>query len=106
MPQTTDDLDPIPATAPAVDTSIDSDAIAAVEGSATPHVISEDEPLLDDQLEEGIASIFAALHSATDGAQDVPAEEEATHDDDDLAEVDLSTFRLLGELDRLWHRAA
>lgn len=69
---------------------------------------SDEAPLLDSELEEGIANIFATLHSATDGegaAEAVDVEVDAGADDD-LAAVDMSTFRLLGELDRLWHRAA
>jgi hypothetical protein len=79
-----------------------------------------DAPLLDGDLEQGIATIFAALHSATDGASWPDAGTPAADDrhtgafawlgeDDDVVDVeavDLSTFRLLGELDRLWHRAA
>jgi hypothetical protein len=79
-----------------------------------------DDPLLDSDLEQGIATIFAALHSATDGASWPDAGTPAADDrhtgafawlgeddeDVDVEAVDLSTFRLLGELDRLWHRAA
>jgi hypothetical protein len=61
---------------------------------------SDDEaPLLDGDLEDGIASVFAALHAARDDA--APAEPSG-----DLEAADVVTFRLLGELDRLWHRAA
>lgn len=71
----------------------------------------DEAPLLDSELEEGIANIFATLHSATSDdapavgieADDADAESDA---EDDFAAVDMSTFRLLGELDRLWHRAA
>lgn len=59
----------------------------------------DDGPLLDGDLEHGIASVFAALHAA---AQD----REVTEPLGDLEAADGVTFRLLGELDRLWHRAA
>jgi len=61
---------------------------------------SDDEaPLLDSDLEDGIASVFAALHAAREDT--APAEPHG-----DLEASDGVTFRLLGELDRLWHRAA
>jgi len=61
---------------------------------------SDDEaPLLDSDLEDGIASVFAALHAAREDT--APAEPR-----DDLEASDGVTFQLLGELDRLWHRAA
>jgi hypothetical protein len=47
-----------------------------------------------DELETGIASIFAALHAA--GSDDAS--------DDDAEPDDAHTFQLLGELDRLWQR--
>jgi len=51
-----------------------------------------------DELESGIASIFAALHAAGEhGADDTEAD-----DDDGFAEA--HTFQLLTELDRLWQR--
>jgi len=53
-----------------------------------------------DELETGIASIFAALQAAgSDGNADGDA-----FDDDDIEPVDAHTFQLLGELDRLWQR--
>lgn len=58
----------------------------------------DDTPLLDVDLEDGIASVFAALHAARDSAPVEPL--------GDLEAADGVTFRLLGELDRLWHRAA
>ncbi|KQV08673.1 hypothetical protein [Devosia sp. Root105] len=61
---------------------------------------SDDEaPLLDVDLEDGIASVFAALHAAQQDS--APVEPLG-----DLEAADGVTFRLLGELDRLWHRAA
>jgi len=61
---------------------------------------AEDEaPLLDIDLEDGIASVFAVLRAAReDGTPVEPL--------GDLEAADGVTFRLLGELDRLWHRAA
>lgn len=59
----------------------------------------DDAPLLDSDLEDGIASVFAALHAAREDS--APAEPVG-----DLEAADGVTFRLLGELDRLWHRAA
>ena len=75
-------------------------------------------PLLDSDLEQGIADIFASLHTAASDARPDPALDDTagavdfrfsgTDDDEelDLEAVDTTTFRLLGELDRLWHRAA
>jgi hypothetical protein len=57
-------------------------------------------PPPDRELEDGIATIFAMLHSAADGEHAAEADAGAG-----LAAADMSTFRLLGELDRLWHRA-
>jgi len=59
----------------------------------------DDAPLLDVDLEDGIASVFAALHAAQQDS--APVEPLG-----DLEAADGVTFRLLGELDRLWHRAA
>lgn len=56
-----------------------------------------DEPF--DTIEDGIASIFARLHAETREAQDEEHEDDVTEADDAV------TFQLLGELDRLWHRA-
>lgn len=55
----------------------------------------------DDELETGIASIFAALHAAgpENDANEDPGED-LPHEDDDEATI----FHLLGELDRLWQR--
>jgi hypothetical protein len=52
-----------------------------------------------DELEDGIASIFAAMQAAGDEGEDA-ANEGDTGDD---AALD-HTFQLLGELDRLWQR--
>jgi hypothetical protein len=84
-----------------------------------------DAPLLDGDLEQGIADIFASLHTATvsDARPDAVHEDDDEHSLDnanpagfsfgelddatfDVEAVDTTTFRLLGELDRLWHRAA
>ena len=54
-------------------------------------------PERPDDLEAGVASIFAAVHAA--GGPDLPS-------DDDIAEADEHTRELLGELDRLWSHAA
>lgn len=64
-----------------------------------PVVADDDAPLLDGDLEDGIASVFAALHAAREDAA-------APEPSDDLETAEVVTFRLLGELDRLWHRAA
>jgi len=51
-----------------------------------------------DELETGIASIFAALQAAgSDESADI-------EDTDEASFVDQHTFQLLGELDRLWQR--
>ncbi|WP_417307875.1 hypothetical protein [Devosia sp.] len=54
-------------------------------------------PQRPDDLEAGVASIFAEVHAA--GGPDLPS-------DDDIAEANEHTFELLGELDRLWSHAA
>ncbi len=65
---------------------------------------SED-ALLDDTLEDGIASVFAALQAAArDG--EIGLLEESSGPLSEGEATDGITFRLLGELDRLWHRAA
>ena len=53
-----------------------------------------------DELESGIASIFAALHAANEDGTATEGADEA--DDDGLA--DAHTYALLSELDRLWQR--
>jgi hypothetical protein len=74
------------------------DAPAASDATATPPA---------DELESGIAEVFAALHAAAGRDDDTPA---ARPDDEDAeadpAGAEAVTFRLLGELDRLWQRAA
>lgn len=70
-----------------------------VELDAAPEGADDETPLLDVDLEDGIASVFAALHAAREDAS--PVEPLG-----DLEAADGVTFRLLGELDRLWHRAA
>lgn len=60
----------------------------------------DDGRLLDDELEHGIASVFAALHAAAQG------EAEPVEPLGEVEAADGVTFRLLGELDRIWHRAA
>lgn len=54
-----------------------------------------------DELEHGIASVFAALHAAgtLEGAVGGASEDDDTFDE-------AITFQLLDQLDRLWHRAA
>jgi hypothetical protein len=66
------------------------------------HDADDDGPLLDGELEDGIASIFAALQAAQDRTRDGETIEPLG----DLEAAEGVTFRLLGELDRLWHRAA
>jgi len=51
-----------------------------------------------DELETGIASIFAAMQAEADGDA---ADDE---DGDDEGFEDAHTFQLLSELDRLWQR--
>jgi hypothetical protein len=82
-------------TAPAVyaDTIVDIEAV------------DDDAPLLDDELEHGIASVFAALHSAAQRG-DIGVSDEPAGPLSESEAIDGVTFRLLGELDRLWHRAA
>ena len=57
-----------------------------------------------DELESGIASIFAALQAATGEEADAAADDVDETGDESLAEA--HTFQLLGELDRLWQRPA
>jgi hypothetical protein len=108
MTQSTDQQDAEPIYGPVREMPTD-DAVHAMEASDGPgrpdDPAEADVPLLDGDLEQGIASIFAALHSATDGAQPTAEMSDQEADDVDVAKVDMSTFRLLGELDRLWHRA-
>lgn len=59
-----------------------------------------DEPF--DTIEDGIASIFARLHAESQEAQ---VDEHEEQEDEGSAVDDAVTFQLLGELDRLWHRA-
>ena len=88
------------------------------ELAALPHIVDDlgdpdasedlDPPLLDDEIEHGIAEVFAALQAAAERGEITGTDE----DDESLDTVDGDqaidgiTFRLLGELDRLWHRAA
>ncbi len=90
-------------------------SLPASEHSTRAAVDDDEAPLLDDELEHGIASVFAALHSAAqrhapdDSDENSGAADEAEggfSSPDDVEAVDGLTFRLLGELDRLWHRAA
>jgi hypothetical protein len=77
-----------------------------VSDAAGPVADTGDEPpLLDDTLEDGIASVFAALHAAARNGEIGESDEPNGPLSDDEA-ADGITFRLLGELDRLWHRAA
>lgn len=73
-----------------------ADTVVELEAPAD----DDDGPLLDDELEHGIASVFAALHAAAQG------DAEPVEPLGDLEAADGVTFRLLGELDRIWHRAA
>lgn len=59
-----------------------------------------------DELETGIASIFAAMQAAgPDGApDDAPTGDAAARDEDGPSGEDAHTFQLLSELDRLWQR--
>ena len=54
-----------------------------------------------DELETGIASIFAAMQAA---GPDGETEGDMADADDDAALEDAHTFQLLSELDRLWQR--
>ena len=70
---------------------------------SSPEDEQADEPF--DNLEDGIASIFARLHAETQEAQGDEHEEHDEHEDEVTEADDAVTFQLLGELDRLWHRA-
>jgi hypothetical protein len=61
----------------------------------------------EDGLADGIAEVFAALRDTVEASDDAPAAEaggDAADNPDDRR--DGATYRLLGELDRLWRRAA
>ena len=94
----------LPASGPSpdvLDASSPSSDLAVVATDDT----DDEAPLLDDALEEGIASVFAALQAAAGNGEIGESDEPFGPLSDDEA-VDGITFRLLGELDRLWHRAA
>lgn len=89
---------------PAATTSaVYADTVVDIE--TTDDADEDDAPLLDDELEHGIASVFAALQSAARSDGSGEGDEPAGPLSDSEAS-DGVTFRLLGELDRLWHRAA
>jgi len=98
---------PLPAPAPAVVVVAAASPSPDLDGvDKTVDDIDDDEaPLLDDTLEEGIASVFAALQAAAGNGEIGESDGPFGPLSDDEA-VDGVTFRLLGELDRLWHRAA
>jgi hypothetical protein len=88
------------ALAPSVPAAITSEAtgvstVASDSAAAIPR----------DDLEAGIASVFAALHAAQDVTYQGSADAGDSGGPDD-SETDAVTFRLLGELDRLWHQHA
>ena len=56
-----------------------------------------------DEIESGIASIFAAMQAAGDDDESAGGD---GHEDGDASYVDAHTFQLLSELDRLWQRPA
>jgi len=68
-------------------------------GPFQPEATETADPIDFDELENGIASIFAAMQAAADEA----GEENETADDLSFADDD-TTYQLLGELDRLWQR--
>lgn len=61
-----------------------------------------DDPHDYDDLESGIASIFAAIQAA--GEDDASGHDAAGQFDEDEAPAEAHTFQLLSELDRLWQR--
>ena len=78
-----------------------ADTVVELEAPGDEFNADDDSPLLDGELEDGIASVFAALHAAAMDGATPPVEPLG-----DIEAADGVTFRLLGELDRLWHRAA
>ena len=78
-----------------------ADTVVELEAPVDASIADDDAPLLDGELEHGIASVFAALHAAAMDGATPPVEPLG-----ELEAADGITFRLLGELDRLWHRAA
>lgn len=73
-------------------------ATHAAHDDAPPRALAPSHNFGFDELEDGIASIFAALQAK--GGADA---DDSTADDREPAD-DAVTFLLLGELDRLWHR--
>ena len=67
-------------------------------GPPPPEPTEAADPIEYDDLETGIASIFAAMQAAGDDAPGEGDEADDSPFDDEL------TFQLLGELDRLWQR--
>jgi hypothetical protein len=67
-------------------------------GPFQPEATEAADPIDYDELETGIASIFAAMQASADEA---PGEDEAA---DEAGFDDETTYQLLGELDRLWQR--
>jgi hypothetical protein len=89
----------------ATDTAPDVADVVLLASPDAGEVDDDEAPLLDDTLEEGIASVFAALQAAA-GKGEIGESDEPFGPLSDAEAVDGITFRLLGELDRLWHRAA
>ena len=75
-------------------------ATHAAHNDAPPRALVPSDAFGFDELEDGIATIFAALH-AGGGAK---GETDDSAADDREPADDAVTFLLLGELDRLWHR--
>ncbi len=65
-----------------------------LEGAAAPAQIEgEDDPVLGEAV-------------TSDGEEDEPGDEDESSDPEAILAAEAATFRLLGELERLWHRAA
>lgn len=75
------------------------DAAASGDGAAGTPSADGDDTL----LESGIAEVFAAIRAAVETSGD---DDDVTAGSDADEDGDAVTFRLLGELDRLWQRAA
>jgi hypothetical protein len=90
--------------APEAGETIAAEAAEALEASAVEAEAAGPEDVV---LADGIAEVFAAIRDAVEAGDEAPAvdaEADGPETSDDLR--DGATYRLLGELDRLWQRAA
>jgi hypothetical protein len=77
------------------DATIDADT--GLIGPTQPEASTAPAEAEYDELEYGIASIFARLHAGSEDDTDADTAIDATF-------AEANTYQLLSELDRLWHR--